>query len=159
MHDAMPPEEIAKWDRWFGIDCNNRAWRLSEQRLRSPEENEEMLHSAHAAALHWGKIGTDLHRARAEMLLGHVYALLGDGSNAMRYARRSFDFVAGRDSPAWEIAFAHAVLCNAAAAAGDSALHARHHERAKTLAAALEDAEDREIFDATFRVIPAPARL
>jgi hypothetical protein len=35
MHDAVSPEELAKWTRWFAIECNNRAWRLAEAEERS----------------------------------------------------------------------------------------------------------------------------
>ena len=116
-----------------------------------------MLHAAHAAAYHWSKVGTELHQARAAMLLGHVHALLGRGASAMAYARQSFTFVTSRDSPPWEVAFAHAILANAAAAARDRELHAKHYAMAKDLGAALADAEEREIFDATFRAVPAPS--
>lgn len=156
MHDAPSPEDIAKWSRWFAIESNNRAWRLAEALSRSPADDEEMLHCAHAAALHWGRIGTELHKARATMLLGHVHALLGHGDSATRFARRAFDFVATHESPAWEVAFAHAVLANAAAAAGQREAHLEHYERARALGEALSDPEDRAIFEATFRAVPAP---
>ena len=155
MAERPPPEEIAKWDRWFAIECNNRAWRLSEARSRTQAEDEEMLHCAHAAALHWGKVGTELHNARAKMLLAHVHALLGRPT-AMAYARESFDYVTSHDSPPWEVAFAHAILAGAAAATGDHAVHAKHYAVAKTLGATLPDPEEKEIFDATFRAIRAP---
>jgi hypothetical protein len=157
MPDMVSPEEVAKWNRWFAVECNNRAWRLAEQDARTRDEDEEMLHCAHAAALHWGRVGTDLHRNRAAMLLAHVHALLGDGANALRYARPAFAYVERNESPAWEVAFAHAVLANAAAAAHDRALHAQHYNAARELGAALPDPEDRSIFEATFRVVPAPA--
>jgi succinylglutamate desuccinylase len=151
MHDPVAPEELAKWTRWFAIECNNRAWRLAEAEKRTAAEDEEMLHSAHAAALHWGKVGTDLHTARATMLLGHVHALLGDGARAIKYARQSFSFVMSHESPAWEVAFAHAVLANAAAAAGETELHRQHYGIAEALGEALPDAQERAIFEATFR--------
>ncbi len=154
MHDAIPEEELARFHKHFAIECNNRAWRLSEAAQRGPAEDGEMLDCAHAAAFHWSKVGTPLQVARATMLLAHVHALLGDGRAAMRYARASFDFVASRESPAWEIAFAHAVLANAAAAAGDRATHATHHACARALGAALAEG-DRAVFEATFRTIPA----
>jgi hypothetical protein len=157
MAEKPQAEELQKWHRYFGVECNNRAWTLSEAAERSEVEDDEMLDCAHAAALHWGKVGTDLHRARAAMLLGHVHALLGHGTMAMRYARFAYDFVLAHSSPAWEIAFAHAVLANAGAAAKEHRLHADHYAEAKALGAALENAEERAIFDATFRVIPAPA--
>lgn len=156
MHDAVPPEELAKWTRWFAVECNNRAWRLAESLERTEEEDQEMLHSAHAAALHWSKVGTALHNARAQMLLGHVHALLGDGRGALPYARQAFDFVLSRDSAPWEVAFAHAILANAAWAAGDRPLHAKHHEIANALGTALSDPEERAIFESTIRVVPRP---
>lgn len=153
MHDAIAEEELARLHKHFAIECNNRAWRLSEGR-RGEIENREMLDAAHAAAFHWSKVGTELNAARASMLLAHVHALLGHGDMALGYARTSFDFVMERESPAWEVAFAHAVLANAAAAAGDAVNHAAHYEQARTLGAALDD-EDRSYFDAMFRTIPS----
>jgi hypothetical protein len=157
MHDSVSPEEIARWTRWFAVECNNRAWRLAEMPARSAAQDEEMLHAAHAAALHWGAVGTELHNARARMLLGHVLALAGDGRRALPYARHAFDYVMAHESPPWEVAFAHAVLANAAAAAGEKALHARHHEIAAALGRALPDAEERSLFEATFATVPVPA--
>ena len=156
MADAETFEEIAKWNHWFAVECNNRAWSLADMPARSAEEDAEMLHSAHAAALHWSAVGTELNHARAAMLLGHVYALLGDRTRGLEYARTAFDYVMSHESPAWEIAMAHAVLANGASAAGDRALHTAHHMQATALAAALEDPEDRSIVEATLRTFPRP---
>lgn len=155
MAETSSPEDAAKWHKRFAVECNNRAWRLSEAAQRSEAEDEEMLLAAHAAAYHWGRIGTPLHVARARMLLGHVLALLRR-SGAMEQAKASFDYVMAHESPAWEIAFAHAILANAASSTGDRAIHRRHYEEARSLGAALSDAEERDIFDATFARIPAP---
>ncbi|MGZ5072282.1 MAG: hypothetical protein ACXWBL_04045, partial [Usitatibacter sp.] len=146
MHDAIPADDLPKAHRYFAVECNNRAWRLAESARRSPGEDREMLDAAHAAAFHWSKVGTEVHRARAEMLLAHVHALLGHGEAAMKLARRSFDFVASRESPAWEVAFAHAVLANAAAACGDRAMHEAHYQRARSLASSLDEG-DRGVFE------------
>jgi heme-degrading monooxygenase HmoA len=159
MHDAVSPEDQSRWTRRLAVESNNRAWRLAEAPSRTGAEDEEMLHCAHAAALHWSKVGTELHNARAIMLLGHVEALLGDGHSALPHAREAFDFVTSRDSAAWEVAFAHAVLANAAAAAGERELHAKHYEIAGTLGKDLADAEERAIFEATYRVIPRTATI
>ena len=151
-----PTDDAAAWHRRFASECNNRAWQLAEAASRTASEDAEMLDAAHAAALHWRAVGTGLHAARATMLLAHVHALLGHGALALAYARASFAFVTSHESADWEVAFAHAILANAAAAAHDAAMHARHYAQAKTLGAALADAEDRAIFDATFRRIPPP---
>jgi hypothetical protein len=157
MNETVAAEDEASRTRHAAVEANNRAWRLAETPNRTEAESTEMLDCAHAAALHWGKIGTDVHKARASLLLGHVHALLGDGQSALHYARQAFDAVLGRESPPWEVAFAHAVLANAAAAAGLPELHAKHHRIASSLGGALADEEERQIFDKTFRVIPQPA--
>jgi len=154
MSDQPNDQEIAQWHRRFAADCNNRAWGLSEAATRTPSEDDEMLDAAHASALHWRRIGTELNVARAEMLLGHVHALLGHGDLALRHAGASFAYFIARDCPDWERAFAHAVLANAAAAAGNVDLHRRHYAVAKEIGAALSNAEERRIFEATFRRIP-----
>ena len=149
------PDDLQKWHRWFAIECNNQAWQLSEAPTRSGAQDDEMLSLAHAAAWHWTAVGTPHNVALARMLLGQVHALLGQGDLALKHARASFDFVTSRESDPWEVAFAHAVLAHAGAATRDAAAHANHYTQAKALGEALGP-EDREIFDATFRRIPAP---
>lgn len=153
---APAAEDIAVWHRHFAIECNNRAWQLAEAATRTAAEDEEMLGAAHAAHLHWGAVGTEQNRYLAQGLLGHVHGLLGHGGPALKYARLAFDYATSHESAPWEVAFAHAILANAGAASGDAALHREHYARARELGDAL-DAEDREIFLATFARIPAPA--
>ena len=157
MSDRPSDDDIRKWQRWFAVECNNRAWRLSEAPARSTAENTEMLDAAHAAAFHWRKVGTEIHAARAEMLLAHVHALLGHSDLAMKHANASFRSITSRESPEWELAFAHAILAHSASVAGDAEMHSRHHAFAKELGESLANAEEREIFDATFRRVPSPA--
>lgn len=156
MADQPTEEEFLAWHRRLGAQANNRAWTLSEQGSRSAADDEEMLHAAHASFHHWSKVGIALNVARGRMLLGHVCALLGDGKAAINHATAAFQFVMAHESEPWEVAFAHAVLANAACAAGDQALHRSHYAQAAQLGAALADAEDRKIFEATFKVVPYP---
>jgi hypothetical protein len=115
--DARPSdEEIARWHRWFAMDGNNRAWQIAELANRTPEDVQEMLHAAHAAAWHWSKVGTPLNTARSLMLLGHVHGLAGSASIALDYATSSLSYFTSRESPDWEVAFAHAVMASAARA-------------------------------------------
>ena len=148
--------EMTESHRQHAMECNNLAWALSESTYRTPLQDNEMLDAAHASAYHWARIGTDLNRARARMLLGHVHAALGMTATALVYARESFEYLAAHNAPDWEIAFAHAVLAHAAFAAGEVDLHRRHFASANELGRAIADPEDREIFFKTFNVIPAP---
>ena len=110
MPTNLSPEEIARSHRWHAVECNNVAWELAALPDRTNVQDEEMLDAAHASAFHWAKIGNELNRARARMLLGHVYAALGDGKPALAYAQRSYDYLAAQEPPDWELAFAHAIL-------------------------------------------------
>lgn len=149
-------DELDRAHRWFAVDANNRAWRLAEQPTRTPTEDDEMLDCAHSAALHWRHFGNPLNDARAQMLLGHVHALLHDGERALRYATASHAYLSSIDTPGWEVAFMHAVLANAYAAAGRTREHAEHYAEARRAADAIAEPEERSMFDATFVRVPAP---
>jgi hypothetical protein len=81
-------QEIGEWDRWFAAHFNNLAWTLPEKADPALAEAEEMLHLSHASALHWSRVGNEPNKMRADMLLAHVHALLGNDPLALSYARR-----------------------------------------------------------------------
>jgi hypothetical protein len=129
---------------------------LAESTSRLSEENEEMLQAAHAAMYFWKIAGNAGNCAHAAQLVAHVYALLELPNPAKHYLKQSQPFFLERESKPWERALAHAIAANVAAAAGESNAHSWHYSEAKRLVAALPDPEDREILDATMRVIPRP---
>ena len=116
-----------------------------------------MLLAAHAAAFHWSKAGQEINGARADFLLGHAYALAGDGGNAMKYAQSCLAWCESNPCEDWDIAFAHAGISHAAAVLGDAPLHAKHHAIAETLGHAIKDEEDRKLFMGEFARLPLEA--
>jgi hypothetical protein len=90
------------------------------------------------------------------MLLAHAHAFVGNGALALRHAWASHAYLTGIDSPDWEIAFSHAVMAHAAAAANETAAHRTHYAAARAAGDAIKGAEDRAIFEATFVRVPAP---
>jgi len=156
MADTPTPEEAALWQRRLAAQANNRAWRLSESLTRSAQEDEEMLHAAHASMHFWSIVGTDSNRAHAAQLLAHVYALLHLADPARHYLSKSEPFFIGQDCEPWERACAFAVKASVAAASGETQVHATSYREAERLINALPDPEDREILDATLRVVPKP---
>jgi len=155
MTDSPSPEEVALWQRRLATQANNRAWRLSESR-RSPQEDEEMLQAAHAAMYFWKLVGTPGNRAHAAQLVAHAYALLKLPNPAKHYLAQSEPFFLGQGCEPWERACALAVKASVAAAAGEREAHASSYRGAERLIAALPDPEDREILNATLRVVPKP---
>ncbi len=155
----MPPiptdNDPQRWHRYFAVECNNRAWDLSIA-ARTASEDEEMLNAAHAAAMHWQAVGTELNHMRAKMLLAEVHAALGLGASAFAYAAEIKPFFLERDSPDWEIAFAHAIYAHAAHAAGKHDEHRRAYAEAHAAIDAIAADADREIVLKTYARVPSP---
>jgi hypothetical protein len=149
------PEETTLWQKRLAAQANNRAWRLSESKSRSPAESQEMLHAAHAAMHLWSIVGSDNHRAHARQLLAHVHALLGNADVASTYLAACSSYLASPERQAWEVAIFHAVAANVAAAGHHAMAHRLHYAKARELIDALADPEDREILEATLAVVPS----
>jgi len=149
-------EDIAAWQRRLAAQANNRAWELAESRLRTPEEDEDMLQAAHAAMYFWKRVGDASHRAHAAQLVAHVYALLRLPNPARHYLAQSQPCFLQQPCAAWEQALAHAVAAHVAAVAGEPTAHLQHYREAERLLATLDNAEERDMLNATLRVIPAP---
>jgi hypothetical protein len=158
MTDSPSPEEVARWQRRLAAQANNRAWRLSES-PRSAQEDEEMLQAAHASMYFWKLVGTASNRAHAAQLVAHAYALLKLPNPARHYLAQSEPFFLAQDCEPWERACAFAVKASVAAATGDQEAHASSYRDAERLIAALPDPEDREILNATLRVVPKPGEV
>ena len=156
MADNPTAEETALWQRRLAAQANNRAWRLSESTSRSAQEDEEMLQAAHAGMYLWKLVGNAGNRAHAALLLAHVYALLKLPGPADHFFRQCEPFFFGQSCEPWERACAFAVKASVAAAARRSEEHASSYREAERLIAALADPQDREILDATLRVVPKP---
>lgn len=156
MTEKPTPEETALWQRRLASQANNRAWALSEAVSRTPEEDEEMLQAAHAAMHFWKIVGTDKNRAHAAQLVAHVYALLGLANPAAHFLAKAQPVFLSGDAEAWEVALAHAVAANVAAASKDTAAHRAHYDKAFELVAQLPDPEDRKILEATLRILSKP---
>ena len=159
MNEKPTAEEVARWQRRFASQANNRAWALSEQATRSEREDEEMRHAAHAAMYFWRVVGDAKNQAHAAQLIAHTYAILKQPRAAAQYLERCLPTFLEESANPWERALAHAVAANVASVSGQAEDHAHHYSQAIKLTAALKDAEERAIIEATVRVVPAPAGL
>lgn len=154
MSEKPSPDEAATWQRRLASQANNRAWTLAESLSRTPAEDEEMLLAAHAAMYFWKVVGTPKNHAHAAQLVAHVYALLGLGSMATRFQEKSQPVFFGEGAEPWELAMAHAVAANVAAANKNAKAHDEHYGKAVRLMEVLPETE-RTILRATLRVVPA----
>jgi hypothetical protein len=148
-------EDASAWHRRFAAASNNRAWDLSVQ-SRTTAEDQEMLSAAHASAWHWSKVGTELNRMRAIMLLSEVHSLLGYGPSALAYAEEMREHFLRVGAPDWETAFVHVVHAHAASVAGEAVKHRDSYESAVAALGSISNEGERRIVASTFSHVPKP---
>ena len=79
---------------YFSKTCFNSVWDLIDKDSRSPREDEEMIHMAHASVYHWSQRTdcTDQNLSIGYWQLSRVYALINEADNAIKYGRSCLDY-------------------------------------------------------------------
>jgi len=54
----------------------NLVWSLLDKKDRTKEEDDKMIHAAHASRFHWGEIGKPINLGRGEWQISRVYSVL-----------------------------------------------------------------------------------
>jgi hypothetical protein len=123
--------------RQVGVDLFNEVWRLIDTR----EDDERMLHAAHASAYHWAEAPEcePKNRARSEWQVSRVYCVLDRAEPALHHARRCLEVC-----EEWDLPFAHEALARAHAIGGNAADSREHVAKARELGARIADPDDRE---------------
>jgi hypothetical protein len=131
-------------ERQLGVDLFNEVWRLIETR----EDDERMLHAAHASAYHWNEAPEcePKNRARSEWQVSRVYAVLGRAEPALYHAHRCLELCEANpeNMEDWDLPFAYEALARAHAIAGNVVEADRYEQKARALGASLADQENRE---------------
>jgi hypothetical protein len=100
-------------ERRLAADLFHQTWRLLEMGTRTPEQDDEMIHCAHASRYHWGHIGQPVNLARGEWQIARVYAALGRGEPAPFHARRCLRIAQTHQLGAFDVAAAYEALARA----------------------------------------------
>jgi hypothetical protein len=143
----MTPEErlvTQSDDRRLGVALFNQVWRLMESR----EDDERMLHAAHASAYHWGEAPEcePKNQVRSEWQVSRVYAVLGRGEPAVWHAERCLAICEANpdNMEDWDLPFAYEALARAHGVSGDAEEARRCEQQARELTERVADPEDRE---------------
>jgi DNA-binding transcriptional MerR regulator len=133
--------------RRLAADLFNRSWQLLELEIRTPAQDDELIHVSHAAAFHWGEIGNAARRARSENQCARVYAALGRPEAALHHAQRALELArdGGDGFEDWDLATALEVVARAQLAAGSRAEAEHYAALAQSELDTITDPEDREI--------------
>ena len=142
----MTPEE----ERQLAVDLFNHAWTLVELDGRTAEQDDELIHAAHASRHHWAAVGTPANLARGEWQLSRVYTMLGRAEPALHHARRCLVYCEANPDALedWDLPYAHEALARAHALAGEADEAGRHATQARELSARVAGVKDREHLEA-----------
>jgi hypothetical protein len=143
--------------RAIGIDLFNRTWDLMGKQDRTVEDDDAMLHLAHASAHHWraeGSGATPNNLARSEWQVSRVYTVLGRAEPAGYHARRCLEICQANGIGDWDLAYAYEALARAASVAGDTAGAAEWLSQARRAAEDVAEDEDRDAVLADLATIP-----
>jgi len=132
--------------RKFAVNCFNGTWDLLEKADRTPRDDARMIHMAHASRFHWGEIGTPLNFARGDWQISRVYAVLGQGENALSYAKSCLHLCVDHELGDFDLAFAYEAAARAFAVLGDAEMTKKHLALAKEAGEAITKEDDRKYF-------------
>jgi DNA-binding transcriptional MerR regulator len=153
---AKPDVLDADTHRQTAAHLFNHVWALLETETRTPEQDDEMLHAAHASRWHWAQTGVpDLQQRLAvgEWQCSRVYSVLGRGEPALFHAGRCLQLAQGDGIEDWVLASAYEAMARASRVAGDRKAFEEWRERARKAVAAIADAEDREVIENDFATL------
>ena len=71
----------------------NGVWTLLEVADRTIEQDDQIVHAAHASRYHLGQVGDPVNVIRGEWQCSRVYTTLGRAEPALWHARRCLDVV------------------------------------------------------------------
>ena len=148
---AVPPEQR----RRLAADLFNLVWALLGTPDRSPAQDDEMIHAAHASRYHWGEVGTVANLGRGEWQISRVYATLGRPEPALHHAERCLAYIEPAvDTEDWDLPFAYEALARAYAIAGGQYESRRYEKLARNAAEKIADPESQDMLLADLATLP-----
>jgi len=142
--------------RTMGVDLFNKTWTLLEKPTRTPEEDDELIHCAHASAYHWLQVGTRANRSRSEWQCSRAHVVLGQVEQALYHARRCHELVEANEDGSmevWDLPAAYEALARAHLTAGHREEAAHWARLGREATAKIEDEDDRHVMEADFATI------
>ena len=155
MADLPRPQLDAEEQRRLAADLFNLVWALLESPDRTAEQDERMVHAAHASRFHWGEIGEPVNLARGDWQVSRVYAVLGRAEPALYHAQRCLETCRANNIEDFDLAFAYEALARASAIAGRSDDAATYAGLAREAGDRIGEPEEREIFFSDLAGLPS----
>lgn len=144
-----PLMSLAEAQRSLALLSNQRVWELLAKEDRSAREDDELLYAAFASCYHWLQIGGRAEQQRGEYLIAKAYMSLNNAAEAMAHARKCWQLTEQHRSAMqdFDLAFACELMARVHAMQGAAEEAAAYYAQAQAAGRAIEDAEDRQIFE------------
>jgi hypothetical protein len=123
---------------------------------RTPEQDDHMIHMAHASRFHWEEsgLGTAVNNARGEWQISRVYSVVGRPEPAIYHAQRCLEICEANRIGDFDIAYAYEALARAHAVGGDDEQARRYADLAQGARDGIVEDDDRELFDSDLATLP-----
>jgi hypothetical protein len=138
----------------FAVDLNNLTWNLLGKSDRTPEEDENMIHAAHASLLHWGVVGKPINLQRGQWLVSHVYAVLNRPEPALHHAKQCMKLTEEQKLDDFDLAYAYEAMARAHAAGGNKSECEKYMQLAQEAGEKIKEKQDRDLFFTDFESGP-----
>jgi hypothetical protein len=138
----------------FAVELNNLVWNLLGKKDRTKQEDETMIHAAHASCFHWSKVGTAVNLQRGEWLISHVYAVLNRPEPALHHAKLCMELTTENNLVDFDLAYAYEGMARAYACSGEKAESEKYIKLAKEAGEKIKTKEDKDIFLGDFAAGP-----
>lgn len=138
----------------LGVILFNATWNLIDKKNRTKEEDDEMIHSAHASRYHWGVAikgnvsgAEPVNYARGDWQLSYVYSILGKFEPALYYGQRSLDTCLDNEIGDFDLAFGYEAVARALSLNSEKKKEFQIAlEKAKEAGDKISKKEDKEYF-------------
>lgn len=134
------------WHKKEAMRCFNGTWDLLDKKDRTPLENNQMIHMAHASRFHWEHVGGPVEFARGEWQVSRVYSVLSKAESAIYHANASLMYCRDHGIGSFDLAFAYEAMARAYEVAKDLEQMNHYLDLANQSASAIESEEDRSYF-------------
>lgn len=144
----MTEKKAPEYDlhRKLAVDLFNHCWDLIEKKDRTPEETDEMIHTAHASRYHWGVVGEAIHRQRGEWQISRVYAVAKLPHPCHYHARRCLEITLENAIGNFDLAFAYEAMARAYSLLNDPVSCQHFIKLANQAGEAIKETDDRKYF-------------
>ena len=151
----MPEDDSAnEIHRRMAAETFNATWEYLDKEMRSSEENDMMVHAAHASRYHWSRVGTPLEFERGDWQLSRVYSTLGKGTEALHYAKHCLATCLENEIGDFDLAFAYEAMARAHAVLEQWDQAQLYIENAQKAAVSIGKDEDRKYFLGELGTLP-----